>query len=226
VLDAGHGGIDPGATGISGQHEKHVTLDMAMRVAALLEERGDIRVVLTRETDTYLRLRDRVAVARREAADLFLSLHADSYPEAWLRGASVYTVSDRASDRAAALLAQQENRADLVAGVPITDSDDATASILIDLAHRQSRTDSLRMAGLLVDALGQETSLIPDAHRHAGFVVLKAPDVPSVLVELGYLSNAEDDRLLGTAEYRDRLARALVRAIDAYFAGDGTVARG
>lgn len=225
VLDAGHGGIDPGATGIDGLHEKHVTLDMAIRVAALLEEGGRYRVVLTRDRDVYLRLRDRVAIARQEAADLFLSLHADHYPEPWLRGASVYTVSDRASDREAAALAQRENRSDLIAGVAIDPADDLTASILIDLAQRRTLSDSARMADLTVAALGDVTALIPDAHRQAGFVVLKAPDVPSVLVELGYLSNAEDERLLGTAEYRDRLARALVRAVEAYFEGEDALAR-
>lgn len=225
VLDAGHGGIDPGATGIDGLHEKHITLDMAMRVGALLEETGRYRVVLTRDRDVYLRLGERVAIARREAADLFVSLHADHYPEPWLRGASVYTVSDRASDREAAALARRENRADLIAGVAMAPPDDLTASILIDLAQRRTLADSARVADLMVDALGEVTALIPDAHRQAGFVVLKAPDVPSVLVELGYLSNTEDERLLGTAVYRARLARALVDAVDAYFRDAEALAR-
>jgi len=217
VLDPGHGGIDPGATGVTGVHEKQITLDMAHRVADLLNRRGGYRVVLTRERDTFLRLRDRVRLAREAGGDLFLSLHADSNPDPRVRGASVYTLSDTASDREAALLAARENRADALAGGELHPEDDVMASILIDLAQRRTRNDSTRLARLLVDALGDRTRLINNTHRHAGFVVLKAPDVPSVLVELGYLSNDADARALLRDDHLDALARAIADAVEGYF---------
>lgn len=217
VLDPGHGGIDPGATGVNGVQEKAITLDMARRVARLLEERGGYRVVLTRERDAFLRLRERVRLARRAGGDLFVSLHADSNPVPGVRGASVYTLSDTASDREAALLAAQENRADALAGVELDPEDDVMASILIDLAQRQTKNDSTRLARLMVDSLGERTRLVNNTHRHAGFAVLKAPDVPSVLVELGYLSNDQDARELVREEHLDELARAIAQAIERYF---------
>lgn len=218
VVDAGHGGLDPGAIGASGVLEKSVTLQVARRLRHRLEGTGRFSVVLTREADEYLRLRERVEVARRAGADLFLSLHADSNPDPGLRGASVYTLSDRASDREAAQLAQRENRVDALIGVHMDPDDDVMASILIDLAQRRTRGDSNRMAELLVNRLGEHVSLLNNSHRQAGFAVLTAPDIPSVLVELGHLSNLEDERLLATAEHQERLVSALVDAVSAFFA--------
>ncbi|NBC32738.1 MAG: N-acetylmuramoyl-L-alanine amidase [Alphaproteobacteria bacterium] len=217
VLDAGHGGVDPGAIGASGVLEKTVTLQMARRLRDRLTATGRFAVVLTRDGDEYLRLRERVEVARRAGADLFLSLHADSNPDPNLSGASVYTLSDHATDREAAQLAQRENRVDALIGVHMDPEDDVMASILIDLAQRRTRGESNLMAELLVDRLGERVSLLNNTHRHAGFAVLTAPDVPSVLVELGHLSNAEDERLLVTADYQEQLAAALAEAVSAFF---------
>lgn len=218
VLDPGHGGLDPGAIGATGVFEKDVTLAVARRLRDRLTATGRFAVVLTRDADVYLRLRDRVQVARRAGADLFLSLHADSNPDPGLRGASVYTLSDRASDREAAQLAQRENRVDALIGVHMDPEDGVMASILIDLAQRRTRGDSNLMAELLVDQLGEQVSLLNNSHRQAGFAVLTAPDVPSVLVELGHLSNAEDERALVTREHQERLTAALTEAVSAFFA--------
>lgn len=217
VLDAGHGGIDPGAVGASGVFEKDVTLEVTFRLRDWLMATGRFRVVLTRESDIYLRLRERVRLAREAGADVFLSLHADSNPDPDLHGVSVYTLSDRASDREAAQLAQQENRVDALAGVDIDPEDDLMASILIDLSQRRTRIESHVMAELLVDSLGRRATLLNNSHRQAGFAVLTAPDVPSVLVELGHLSNPEDERLLVTAVHQQMLVEALAEAIVSYF---------
>jgi len=218
VLDPGHGGLDPGAIGATGVFEKDVTLAVARRLRDRLTATGRFAVVLTRDADIYLRLRERVQVARRAEADLFLSLHADSNPDPGLRGASVYTLSDRASDREAAQLAQRENRVDALIGVHMDPEDEVMASILIDLAQRRTRGDSNVMAELLVGQLGEQVSLLNNSHRQAGFAVLTAPDVPSVLVELGHLSNAEDERALVTREHQERLTAALAEAVSAFFA--------
>ncbi len=217
VIDAGHGGVDPGAISIDGHYEKDITLSVALRLRDALEADG-YRVMLTREDDIFLRLRDRVRVARDGGADLFLSIHADSMENSQVRGASVYTLSETASDREAAVLAQRENRVDALAGVPLDPEDDLMASILIDLAQRVTKQDSMRFGDLLIDSLGQVTPLIPTPHRQAGFAVLTAPDVPSVLIELGYLSNDTDQSLLIEPDHQDLLVGAITGAVDAYFA--------
>jgi N-acetylmuramoyl-L-alanine amidase len=218
AIDAGHGGFDPGATGIGGMFEKEVTLAVALELSRALEETGRYRVALTRETDVFLRLRERVRIARREDADIFLSIHADSNPDPALHGVSVYTLSDQASDREAAMMAARENRVDALAGVEMDPEDDVMATILIDLAQRATRRESDALAEFLVERLGGVARLLNNSHREAGFAVLTAPDVPSVLVELGHLSNAEDERRLGSAEHRTRLVEALAAAVDDYFA--------
>ena len=217
VIDAGHGGVDPGAISTDGHYEKHITLAVSLRLRDALEANG-YRVVLTREDDVFLRLRDRVRVARQGGADLFLSVHADSMENSRVRGASVYTLSETASDREAAILAQRENRVDALAGVPLDPEDDLMASILIDLAQRVTKQDSMRFGDLLIDSLAPVTPLIPDPHRQAGFAVLTAPDVPSALIELGYLSNDTDQSLLIEPEHQDLLVGAIAGAVDAYFA--------
>ena len=217
AIDAGHGGIDPGAIGVTGLREKDLTLDIARRLRTILEATGRYEVVLTRERDEFLRLRQRVQTARDARADLLISLHADSISDSTFRGASVYTLSDVASDREAELLAARENRADALAGIALDPVDDITASILIDLAQRHTHNESSNMAQSLVTNLGEATRLVSRPHRQAGFAVLKAPDVPSALIELGYLSNHRDEQVLRSTENRAELARAIANAIERQF---------
>jgi len=219
AIDPGHGGKDPGAIGRSGAYEKHITLTAAREIRDALERLGRYKVVLTRNRDTFIRLRDRIARARAAGADLFLSIHADTMPNKRVRGASVYTLSERASDAEAAALAEQENKVDLIAGVDLSNETPEVTNILIDLAQRETMNESVKFAAALVRELKRETKLLRNTHRFAGFAVLKAPDVPSVLVELGFLSNREDERLLLRREYRQKLATAIARAVNAYFIG-------
>ena len=222
AIDAGHGGIDPGAIGITGLREKDVTLDVAKRLRTILEATGRYEVVLTREYDVFLRLRHRVEIAREAGAELLISLHADSISDSRFRGASVYTLSDVASDREAEQLAARENRADALAGVALEPVDDVTATILIDLAQRHTQNESSSMARSLVTYLSEATRMIgTEPHREAGFAVLKAPDVPSVLVELGYLSNRSDEQELRSPQHRRDLAQAIAGAVDRHFGWRG-----
>ncbi|MBI3503935.1 MAG: N-acetylmuramoyl-L-alanine amidase [Proteobacteria bacterium] len=223
VLDAGHGGVDPGTIGVTGTHEKDITLAMVREVRRQLEQGGRYRVQLTRDDDVFIRLRDRIAIARQHSADLFISIHADSMGSgpSSTRGASVYTLSENASDAEAAGLAARENRADIIAGVDLTRENRDVTSILIDLAQRETMNHSIVFARQLVTDMGREALLLPQSpHRFAGFAVLRAPDVPSVLIELGYLSNREDEQLLNRPVHRTKMAGGIVRAIDAYFAAN------
>ena len=221
VLDPGHGGRDGGAVGRGGTREKVVTLAFARAMAEHLRAAG-VRVHLTRDGDRSLRLADRVAAAREHRADLFVSLHADSIRHRKLRGASVYTLSDEASDEVAASLAEGEGRSDVLAGFSGEMGDDqGVADILIDLMRRETETFSTAFAKHAVRSLGQSTRMIRNPHRSANFRVLRAPDVPSVLVELGYLSNRKDERQLADPEWRDRIARALADAIVTHARGTG-----
>ena len=217
ALDAGHGGQDPGAISLGGDHEKHITLAVARVLRSELQSSGRYKVVLTRSGDRFIRLRDRIAIARAAGADIFVSLHADSMPNYAVRGLSVYTLSEQASDAEAAALAERENKVDLIGGIRLAGETPEVTNILIDLIQRETMNESARFASLLVDELQQATTLLPRTHRFAGFAVLKAPDVPSVLIELGYLSNGTDERLLHSSEYRQRLAQGIARAIDRYF---------
>lgn len=217
VLDPGHGGVDPGAVAITGVHEKVITLAAARTIKDVLEKTGRYEVVLTRDRDIFLPLRQRFEIARRVKADLFISLHADSFKTSDVRGASVYTLSERASDREAALLAAKENKADIIAGIDLDGEAPEVSSILIDLARRETMNYSARFASLLVQELGQAVMLRRNTHRFAGFMVLKAPDVPSVLVEMGYISNATDARALATRANQEKIAAAVRRAVDNYF---------
>jgi N-acetylmuramoyl-L-alanine amidase len=219
VIDPGHGGQDPGAIGASGTYEKTITLMVARDLKRQLELTGRYRVYLTRDSDVFLRLRDRVQKARDLKADLFISVHADSIGSPDLRGASIYTLSDTASDAEAAALAARENRADIIAGVDLSNESRDVASILIDLAQRETMNRSASFAQVLVGELGREIRLqAVKPHRFAGFAVLKAPDVPAVLLELGYLSNREDESLLKQPAHRRRVALGVQRAVDAFFA--------
>jgi N-acetylmuramoyl-L-alanine amidase len=221
ALDAGHGGVDPGTIGMGGIFEKNITLPTVFELRRQLEATGHYKVVLTRNQDIFVPLRERVAIARGAGAELFISIHADSIRNRDTRGASVYTLSETASDAEAAALAAKENRADIIAGVNLAHENKEVTSILIDLAQRESMNRSATLASLLVDDLGRQIHLIPvKPHRYAGFAVLKAPDIPSVLIELGYLSNPGDEKLLTEARERAKVAVAIRHAIDRYFQGE------
>ncbi|PWC33459.1 N-acetylmuramoyl-L-alanine amidase [Azospirillum sp. TSO35-2] len=218
VLDPGHGGQDPGAIGVGGLYEKDITLATAKEVKHQLEATGRYRVRLTRDSDVFIRLRDRVAIGREAGADLFLSLHADSIGSGDVRGLSIYTLSDKASDREAEMLAAKENRSDALAGLDLSGENQLVASILIDLAQRDTMNHSKRFATLALAHLGRDITLIPSKpHRQAGFAVLTAPDVPSALIEMGYLSSPKDVSLLVSSAHREKLGKGLARTIDAYF---------
>ncbi|PWC81902.1 N-acetylmuramoyl-L-alanine amidase [Azospirillum sp. TSH100] len=218
VLDPGHGGQDPGAIGVGGIYEKDITLATAKEVKRQLEATGRYRVKLTRDSDVFIRLRDRVAIGREAGADLFISLHADSISSGDTRGLSIYTLSDKASDREAEMLAAKENRADALVGLDLSGENQLVANILIDLAQRDTMNHSKRFATLALQSLGRDVPLIANRpHRQAGFAVLTAPDVPSALIEMGYLSNRQDVGLLTSGSHRERLGKALARTIDSYF---------
>jgi len=223
VIDPGHGGADPGAIGPDGVYEKEIVLATAREFARALAARSSYRVVLTRSTDEFLPLRERVARARACKADLFLSIHADALPDTGVRGLSVFTLSAQASDREAAALAVSENRADLVGGVNLSRQPRDVGKILLDLTRRQTSNLSITLARDLVDQLGREVVLLERPQRSADFAVLTAPDIPSALVELGCLSNTAERRLLQQRAYQQRLARGLVRAVDTFFAVRGAV---
>lgn len=218
VIDAGHGGADPGAIGKNQVFEKKVTLAAALELKKQLEQTGRYRVYLTRTNDKFIKLHQRVNIARTKEADMFISLHADSIADPNVRGASIYTLSNKASDAQTAKLAKRENRADLIAGVDLRHEDKEVSDILIDLAMRDTMNQSKYFANTVVETL--KTKGIPilgRTHRYAGFAVLKAPDIPSVLIEMGFMSNNQDVALLSTPSYRRKMASALTQSIDRYF---------
>lgn len=218
VVDAGHGGDDPGAPGSQGLKEKNITLAMARDLKAHLEATGRYRVILTRDKDVFIRLSERVAFARRNKADLFISLHADSISRPGVRGASIYTLSETASDKETEKLAARENLADAIAGINLDTEDQDVANILVDLAMRDTMNQSKFFANKIVKVFrAGGINTLDTAHRFAGFAVLKAPDIPSVLIELGYMSNDREAGMLSTPAYRNRIADALVSGIDYYF---------
>ncbi|MGD9509603.1 MAG: N-acetylmuramoyl-L-alanine amidase [Geminicoccaceae bacterium] len=217
VLDPGHGGTDPGAISVSGLYEKTIVLEMARELETLIERSGRYRVALTRESDAYIPLRDRIAKARRLGGDVFISLHADSLRLADMRGASIYTLSEKASDEEAAKFAAQENKADILVDADLSQHDAMVATILIDLAQRDTNNRSIALADALAEELARVTSLVKRHRRFAGFAVLKSPEMPSVLLELGYLSNPDDERNLAQPDYRAKLGQAIVRSLDRYF---------
>ena len=212
MLDAGHGGIDSGAEGVTGLIEKDVTLAFARDLRDRLKKEKDFQVFMTRDEDVFLRLGERVRLARQHEADLFISIHADSVPQHYIRGATVYTISDKASDSVARAMAERENRSDEFAGIVPEDLPEVT-DILLDLTRRETHGFSLKFADKVVKSLDGEISLINNPHRFAGFQVLRAPDVPSVLVEMGYLSNKEDEKLITDPKWRQLFAERLVVAI-------------
>lgn len=217
VLDPGHGGIDPGATSASGRKEKNLVLAFARMLRAKLMATKRYSVLMTRDNDNFVTLGNRVRFARRNHADLFMSIHADSLKSGNARGATVYTVSKRASDRTAAEIAAGENRVDALAGIDMKAESDDVAGILIDLIQHETQGASLYFAKTLVARMGKVTRMNDRPHRSAGFRVLRAPDVPSVLVELGYLSSRSDAKLMFQRNWRANVVAAMVHAINAFF---------
>jgi N-acetylmuramoyl-L-alanine amidase len=230
VIDPGHGGVDPGAISAGGIYEKNVVFAFAQVLKAKLEATGRFKVVTTRDEDIFIPLADRVEKARTEQADLLISVHADALDTkhpllgakvaaAEVRGASIYTVSEEASDDLAKAIAARENRSDALAGVEFSGSaDDDLANILIDLMYRETKNLSVSFAKLLLTNLKGKVELTGHPHRFANFKVLKAQDVPSVLIELGYLSHGEDERALTSDEWRSKVADAIVESVKAFFA--------
>jgi N-acetylmuramoyl-L-alanine amidase len=218
VIDPGHGGVDPGAISGRGTTEKRVVFAFSKILFRELAKTGRYKVLMTRSTDTFMRLRARVDVARRAQADLFIAVHADSLRIGEAHGATVYTLSEKASDRAAAELAARENRADLIAGVNLAEESDEVKAALIDLAQHETKKHSVYFARTLIKSLKQVTSLAGNPHRFAGFKVLKAPDVPSILLELGYLTSRADEKRLLSAAWRSSTALAVSKAVAKYFA--------
>lgn len=217
IVDPGHGGKDPGTIGVSGIYEKHIVLAIARDLRNELESRGRFDVVLTRDRDRFVDLKERVAFARQHDGDLFVSLHADSIKNRHVAGASVYTLSENASDDVAAELAEHANKTDVIHGVDLSHESADVSNILIDLAQRETMNNSVRFASLLVEDIQGSVPVLTRPHRFAGFRVLKAPDVPSVLIETGFLSNRSDEKRLRSDAHRRKLAKTIADAIERYF---------
>jgi N-acetylmuramoyl-L-alanine amidase len=222
VIDPGHGGIDSGTVGADGTMEKDIVLTEGLKLRKTLQAHG-YTAHMTRDSDVFIPLRERVNMARAWHADLFISIHADSIHEPGVEGLSIYTLSDKGSDREAAALAAKENQSDIIAGVDLSGDNSAVAPILIDLTQRDTMNKSSRFAETAITGLSRATDILPrHPHRSAALVVLKAPDVPAVLIELGYLSNDHDAAQMNTAGWRADVADAIAGAIDRHFATAAT----
>ncbi len=221
VLDPGHGGKDPGAIGITGTYEKHVAYAAAQELQGQLQAQRRVRVLLTRQRDVFIPLEERVGWAQRQGAALFVSMHADAVGDHSVRGASIYTLSGTASDAQSAALAQRENSADRYAGAAFANQPPEVAHILASLVRQETQAGSARLQRGMVSALDRDLPMLQNPARHASFVVLKAADIPSVLVEMGFMSNAQDEAALRRAEHRAVVASAMKRAVDAFFDGPG-----
>ena len=217
ILDPGHGGKDPGAIGYSGTYEKHIALATAQELQRQLQAAGRYRVELTRTTDVFIPLEERVGIAEQKGGALFVSMHADALTNPAVRGASVYTLGETASDAQTAALARRENSSDRYAGPEFRNQPPEVASILASLVRQETRAGSARMARGVVGEFNHDVQLLQNPDRHAGFVVLKAADIPSVLVEMGFMSNAQDEAALCQPGHRAHVATAMKRAVDAFF---------
>jgi N-acetylmuramoyl-L-alanine amidase len=227
ALDPGHGGEDPGATGAGGSHEKHVVLAIAMRLKAKLEEQPNMRVMLTRDADYFVPLQMRVEKARKVQADLFVSLHADAFIEPSARGSSVFVLSEKgATSSAARWLANKENLADSIGGINVKTRDKQLASVLFDLSTTAQISDSLKLGKAVLTEIGGINRLHKGSVEQAGFAVLKAPDIPSILIETAFISNPQEEARLGDDAYQDKIAEAVVRGIKRYFAKNPPLAKG
>ena len=219
VVDPGHGGIDNGTKGSGGELEKDIVLAFSQALREKLESGGKYRVAMTRVDDSFIQLSERVRFARTRGAALFISVHADALPrkEGLAEGATVYTLSETASDAEAARLAEAENKADVIAGVDLTAEPNDVANILVDLAQRETKTFSMQFARTVVDEFKSAARMHKHPLKSAGFKVLTAPDVPSVLIELGYMSTKDDLKQLNSPVWRARTAQAVVKAVEAFF---------
>ena len=217
IIDPGHGGKDSGAVGVFKNLEKNITLKVGILLKERFEKNTNYRVVLTRKKDIFLKLRSRTKIAKENNADIFISLHADYNRNIRARGISLYTLSERASDKEAAALARRENRSDLIDGIDLSDETSEVTSILLDLTKRDTLNQSSLLVKFLINAFKNDLNLLQRTHRSAGFAVLKSLNIPSVLLEMGYLSNKKDSRLLVTDEYQRKLADKIVSAVINYF---------
>lgn len=218
ILDAGHGGEDPGAKGKKGTWEKRIVLLITKELEKALNDTGKYQVILTRTGDYFIPLRERIAYARKSKGDLFISIHADSAPNHQAEGVSVYTLSETASDAEAEALAEKENRSDIIAGIDLGEHDKDVANILISLAQRETNNQSAILADTIVGTLrDHRIPLLERSHRMAGFAVLKAPDIPSILVETGFLSHPQEEKKLNDPHYRAKLVKGLAAGVSRYF---------
>jgi N-acetylmuramoyl-L-alanine amidase len=226
VIDAGHGGEDPGAVGRRGTHEKNVTLSIARWLKAKIDAEPNMRAVMTRNADYFVPLHRRVSMARRVQADLFVSIHADAFVRPEARGSSVYVLSERgATSSAARMLAQRENNADLIGGVNLARQEGHLARTLLDLSQTATMSDSLKLGEAVLSELGGVNKLHKAQVEQAGFAVLRAPDIPSILVETAFISNPEEERRLNDKGYQDKMAEAVMRGIRRYFRSNPPVHR-
>ncbi|MAZ46170.1 MAG: hypothetical protein CMM98_01135 [Rickettsiales bacterium] len=217
VIDPGHGGKDSGAVGITKKLEKNITLKVALLLKKEFSKYEEFNVILTREKDVYLKLRERTQIAKNSNADIFISLHADFNKNRRTRGISLYTLSEKASDKEAEALARRENRSDFLGNVDLSSESSEVTNILIDLTKRETLNQSSHLVNFLIKDIKSEMNLLKRAHRFAGFTVLKSLDIPSVLIEMGYLSNKEDSRLLVSNNYQKKITSNIVKAVKNYF---------
>lgn len=217
VIDPGHGGVDPGTLGRGGPNEKTIVLKISKAIKRQLESTGRYKVFLTRTKDIYIPHRQRFGKAKAVGADLFISVHVDSIKNPRVSGGTVYTLNERASDRESALLAAKENKSDILAGVDLAETNSEVSNILIELAQRETMNASARFAEILVPEMRQQVSMHKKGHRFANLLVLKSPDVPSVLVETGYITNKADARLLNSDAGAHKISKAIYNAVDRYF---------
>ena len=217
VIDAGHGGKDSGAVGLMKNLEKDITLEVALLLKKHFSSHSNFKVILTRNKDQFLKLRDRTKIAKMNNADVFISLHADFHRNRRTRGISLYTLSENASDKEAAALARRENRSDLIGSVDLSSETSEVTNILIDLTKRDTLNQSSHLVNFLIKEFKNDMNLLQRTHRFAGFAVLKSLDIPSVLIEMGYLSNKEDSKLLVNKNYQKKISRKIVSAVKNYF---------
>ena len=217
VIDPGHGGKDSGAVGITKKLEKNITLKVALLLKKEFSKYEEFRVILTREKDVYLKLRERTRIAKNSNADIFISLHADFNKNRRTRGISLYTLSEKASDKEAEALARRENRSDFLGNVDLSSESSEVTNILIDLTKRETLNQSSHLVNFLIKDIKNEMNLLKRAHRFAGFTVLKSLDIPSVLIEMGYLSNKQDSKLLVSHNYQKKITSNIVKAVKNYF---------
>ncbi len=217
VIDAGHGGHDPGTIGYRKTYEKDITLAYSKELKKQLESTGRYKVYMTRSTDVYLKLGTRVAKARKVKGDMFISIHANSHDSRSVNGLSVYTLSETASDKEAEALARKENKEDIISGIDLEHESHDITELLIDMTQRETKNESASFAETIVDEMKYDIGLLKNPHRFAGFRVLKGADIPSVLIELGYLTNRKEERLLKSGDYKVKLVKEFVKAIDRHF---------